>query len=68
MKPDKTEKAVRFGCGFTFGLVVGLFYALDWVMDSWGGFAAALFFSAVICGLLAMKYGDTFWCSLKRWF
>ena len=67
MQPDKTEKALRFGCGFIFGLVAGFFTAFQWVMSTWGGLAALAFASAVICGLLAMKYGDAFWYSLKDW-
>ncbi len=67
MPPDTTEKALRFGCGFTFGLVAGFFTAFQCIASTWGGLAALAFASAVISGLLAMKYGDTFWYSLKDW-
>jgi hypothetical protein len=66
-RPDKTEKALRFGCGFTFGLVAGFFAAFRLVMSTWGELAALAFASAFICGLLAMKYGNAFWHSLKDW-
>jgi hypothetical protein len=68
MKPDTIENRIRFGCGFTFGLASGFFFAVQWVADTWGGFAATSITTAIVCGLLAMKYGDAFWYSLKDWF
>ena len=66
MKPDRTEKGIRFGCGFVFGLVVGLFTALTWIIDSWSIAVIALI-AAVVCGLLAERCGDAFWRSLRNW-
>jgi hypothetical protein len=65
MKPDKTENKIRFGCGFIFGLVLGFVYAIGWVAVTWGVFVAIVIATAIVCGLLAMKYGDSFWYYLK---
>lgn len=65
MKPDKTENQIRFGCGFTFGMVLGFAFAVQWVADNWGSFVAIAVVFAIACGLLAMKYGDAFLHSLK---
>lgn len=67
MEPDKTEKSIRLGCGFAFGLIVGFFWMAEAVMDSWGLPAAIIFVIAIICGVLAMKQGDSFWHSLRSW-
>ena len=67
MEADKTEKTLRFGCGFAFGLIAGFSASLQWVYDTWGGFAATVLVSAILCGLLAVKFGDKFWYSLKNW-
>lgn len=65
MKPDKTENTIRFGCGFTFGLVLGFVFAVQWMASTWGCFTAIAIASGIVCGLLAMKKGDAFWYSLK---
>jgi hypothetical protein len=67
MKPDKLEKSVRFGCGFTFGLFIGFISSVQWVADTWGGIAVIIFSTAIISGFLAVKYGDKFWYSIKDW-
>ncbi len=68
MEPDKSEKRIRFGCGFTFGLVVGFFGAARHIYSSAGGITAGAFVTAILFGWLAMKYGDRFWESLgRRW-
>jgi hypothetical protein len=59
--PDYEEKAIRFGCGFVFGLVViGFGTGLSLLgRGAWAaGFAVV---GAVICGLLAMHMGERFW-------
>jgi len=67
MEPDKSEKRIRFGCGFTFGLVIGFFSTARYIYDSAGGLAAGTFATAVLFGWLAMKYGDSFWDDLLKW-
>lgn len=68
MKPDKSEKRIRFGCGFVFGLIVGFFFTLSHIIETWGGVILIALSVAVVCGLLARRYGDDFWYSLKDWF
>ncbi len=62
--PDKSYKRVRFGCGASFGLFVGLLitfrYFLTWSL-SWEILLPAVIIVAIICGMLATKYGDRFW-------
>ncbi len=53
-KPDPLEKKIRFGCVFIFGLVFGLYSATGLAVT------AAVAITALIFGLLAMKYGDRF--------
>ena len=67
-EPDRTEKGIRFGCGFTFGLLVGFFTAARYIYQSVGWLATVTFAVAILCGFLAMQYGDEFWYSLKDWF
>jgi hypothetical protein len=67
MEPDKTEKVVRFGCGFVFGLVIGFFTAITCVIESWSIVVLIAFGAAVLFGWLAKKYGDAFWNSMKNW-
>ena len=66
-KPDPPEKKIRFGCGFLFGLilgVLGLTRVSYRVLNSYYP-AEVIFILAVIlaflCGWLALKYGDRFW-------
>ena len=69
MQPDRLEKSIRFGCGSIFGIIIGFYYSLNWVLETWGEIVAIIICSAVICGFLAVKFGDEFWHSLKslRW-
>lgn len=66
-KPDRIEKEVRFGCGFAFGLLVGFFVAARHIYNSAGWLAVVTLVIAILCGLLAVRYGDRFWHSLKNW-
>lgn len=66
MEPDALEKKIRFGCGFSFGLVVGFLVLARHIYDSGGWLLALSFVAAIICGWLALKYGDTFWHALCR--
>jgi hypothetical protein len=66
-EPDRLEKGIRFGCGGLFGAVIGFFFIIEFHPDSSGGIALACVAGAVICGALAMRYGDPFWHGLKDW-
>lgn len=65
--PDKTEKGIRFGCGFLVGLVFGGLGAARLFYESGNTIVAAALVFAVIFGLAAMQFGDRFWHSLKHW-
>jgi hypothetical protein len=68
-EPDPMEKRIRFGCGFLFGLVIGLFEFARVLYTSAGLVVAVSAVSAaLVCCWLAMKYGDRFWTELlSRW-
>lgn len=68
MEPDKSKKRIRFGCGFAFGLIVGFFTTARHIYNSAGGIAAGTFVTAFVFGLLALKYGDSFWEILRKWY
>lgn len=57
----------RFGCGFIFGVVLGLLSLLG--MTYLLGFAELFIVLgvAVICGFAAMKFGNRFWQWIARW-
>ncbi len=64
--PSSTEKVIRFGCGFFFGVIViglGGARAFYYRGDS---FLAFILIAALIFGLAAMRYGDSFWRALKN--
>jgi uncharacterized protein YacL len=74
-KPDPMEKKIRFGCGFLFGLIVGILgiarilYRAPYGYDpAWIVIVCAVVF-AFVCGRLAMKRGDRFWREIRdlRW-
>jgi len=67
VKPDRTEKGIRFGCGFAFGLFVGFLAAARYMYHSAGWLATVAFATALLCGWLAMRCGDEFWESLRHW-
>ncbi len=68
MEPvDSTEKGIRFGCGFVFGLFLFGFSGY-WIITE--GRGAYLFFVGVAAtglGLAAVKFGDAFWRWISRW-
>ena len=70
-KPDPLEKKVRFGCGFLFGLLVGFFEAARYLYRHYPAsmLTTGIVVGALICGWLAMRYGDRFWFSMlgTRW-
>lgn len=61
------EKRVRFGCGFLFGLVSGGLFLVQVVAESLGVNAAGAVASALICGFLAMRFGERFWSWARHW-
>lgn len=64
---DRTEKATRFGCGFLFGIVLGGFAAARSFYESGFMILIATALIATILGVAAMRFGDRFWLSMKRW-
>ena len=67
-QPDKTEKAIRFGCGASFGFIFVFYLADVWLeLSSFFAWVIAAVLIAFIFGVLAVKYGDYFWGRLKDW-
>ena len=64
--PDRLEKCVRFGCGFLFGCVVGAGALLT---SLWNAhyILASIVALGVPCGYAAVKFGDSFWDTVRRW-
>jgi hypothetical protein len=55
-KPDRLERIIRFACGAGVGAIIGAqIYVLIVPV------------SMVLCGLLAMYFGDRFWVRLRDW-
>ena len=65
--PDPLEKRIRFGCGFTFGLLITALCGLFWLVSTAYYVVAIALLVAIIFGVLAMRYGDRFWYSMKSW-
>jgi hypothetical protein len=65
--PDIQEKGIRFGCGFVVGLLLTASYAISLSVTNGYYSVAVLIVGGVICGLLAMKYGDRFWDGFRGW-
>ena len=61
--PDKTEKVIRFGCGFVFCLAVCVSSLIVFLIDKDRTFLAIVFVTALVFGIASMRYGDSFW----RW-
>jgi hypothetical protein len=63
---NKSEKAVRFGCGFIAGLAVGGIGAAYAFYD--GGFPiiAISIGVALVFAFAALRFGDSFWRWLSR--
>lgn len=60
--------SVRFVCGAIIGVFVGFSWMwwlspFDNAAADWAVFAAAV----LICAILAVRYGDTFWTGILRW-
>lgn len=63
---DKTEKAVRFGCGFVAGLAVGGLSTAYAFYDSGFPIVAVSIGVALVFAFAAMHFGDSFWRWLSR--
>lgn len=66
--PDGCEKLIRFGCGLVFGGLVLLFTLPQILSLEAGQLWIAVGLGAVICGLLAMRYGDDFYAHMSQLF
>jgi hypothetical protein len=66
-KPDKLEMGIRFGCGGLLGAVIGFSFLIELFPNRHGWIFAFCIVGAVVCGLLAMSYGDRFWHAIKDW-
>jgi hypothetical protein len=64
--PDKTEKAVRFGCGFIAGLAVGGLGTAYAFYDSGFPIIAISIGVALVFAFAALRFGDSFWRWLSR--
>ena len=60
----KMEKATRIGCGALLGCFVGLYLIAKWTIMSFGVAAGVWAVAILVCGYLALRYGDEFWYGL----
>jgi len=63
--PDNFEKTLRFGCGGMVGVILGFSIVYHFIGTKW--WMIFILIGIVVCGSLAMKYGDRFWDSLGDW-
>ena len=69
MSQDRVESSgVRFGCGFVFGLVFGVFSLSGFAFAFDHTEALILLGVAVACGYAAMRFGDRFWHWIAKWY
>lgn len=69
MRPaGKTEKAIRFGCGFILGLLFFGVSSIWFVIEDRDTYVVAILVAAIVFGLTAMQFGSAFWKALGRWF
>ncbi len=66
--PDFLGKSVRFGCGALFGALAGAGVVLQMIIGDWHIIAVVAVATALVCGFLAMRWGDDFWSWLASWF
>ena len=66
--PDGFEKLVRFGCGFIFSGIVLFFTVPQIVSLGVSTFGVAVGIGALFCGLLAIRYGDSFYAGISHLF
>ena len=69
MEPiDRTEKGIRFGCGFVFGLLLFGVSSIWFVYEDPGLHVSAVLIASIAFGLAALRFGDAFWRWFARWF
>jgi hypothetical protein len=66
-QPDAFEKKVRFVFGFVFGVGSGAAAAVRYPFASPAAIGLIVVGYAATCGLLAVRWGDRFWTSLRWW-
>ena len=68
-EPDPLENKIRFGCGFVFGLLLIAFSGFVWWMVAGSAYyvGALSLACGLVLGVLAMRYGDRFWYSMRYW-
>ncbi len=66
--PDGYEKLIRFGCGFIFSGIVLFFTVPQIVSLGVSTFGVAVGIGALFCGLLAIRYGDSFYAGISHLF
>ena len=59
-KIGTTEKVTRFVCGSLLGVFVGLYCIAKWKIMSSGTAVGTWVLAILVCGYLAVKYGDEF--------
>ncbi len=59
--PDGLTKGIRFGCGALFGAVAGAGALFTLILDGWYWVAVVAAVSTLVCGFLAMRWGEDFW-------
>jgi len=64
---DKPERRIRFGCGFILGLILGGIGAARMFYDNGNTIIAVTLVVALILGLAALQFGDSFWRVMKHW-
>jgi predicted membrane protein len=67
-EPDAAEKGIRFGCGFVLGGLFVFICVLREVHTLTNFAIVGCVVGALVCGWLAMRYGDEFWKSFPWWF
>jgi hypothetical protein len=66
--PDRFERIVRFVCGGLFGLVLGLGLAVGvFEFEDAPEVMSTTIGCALLCAVLAMRFGDRFWYILSNW-
>jgi hypothetical protein len=66
--PDALEKGIRFGCGFSFGGVILFFALARHFFNTASPFWISVGLGALVCGLLAIRYGDSFYHGILAFF
>ncbi len=68
MEPvDNTERGIRFGCGFVFGLLLFGLSAIWFITEGLSAYLIFVFVAATALGLAAVKFGDAFWRWISKW-